>query len=230
MNFPGVNSATFIEDIFLLTQTRLHQQPLYISVLLKASVSQLCIRTKKKRSSNENSFNLHEIKADHKALITFCLKSHFTEELNCKLKVTCWSKKGYVYIRHPLVLSSNSIFIYSYATSTSTCEHMNVEQTLNAAVSLWPIKSSTDCLKLFNSRLVWKLGLRFEIWVAITAKTGTPPQRSACKARRNIRFPHQPWLWLSWKPPHDNKKHQSERHRRVCKTGSITKNIPLFFT
>lgn len=48
MNFPGVNSATFIEDIFLLTQTRLHQQPLYISVLLKASVSQLCIRTKKK--------------------------------------------------------------------------------------------------------------------------------------------------------------------------------------
>lgn len=49
MNFPGVNSATFIEDIFLLTQTRLHQQPLYISVLLKASVSQLCIRTKKKK-------------------------------------------------------------------------------------------------------------------------------------------------------------------------------------
>lgn len=124
-------------------------------------VSPNCVLELKKRSSNENSFNLHEIKADHKALIMFCLKSHFTEELNCKWKVTCWSKKGYVYIQHPLVLSSNSIFIYSYATfSTSTCEHMNVEQTLNAAVSFWPLKSSTDCLKLFNSRLMWKLGLR----------------------------------------------------------------------
>lgn len=80
MNFPGVNSATFIEDIFLLTQTRLHQQPLYLSALLKASVSQLCIKKNKtkKRSSDENSCE-SEIKAGCKALMKFCLKSHFTD-------------------------------------------------------------------------------------------------------------------------------------------------------
>lgn len=161
----------------------------------------------------------------------FCLKSHFTEELNCKLKVTCWSKKGYVYIQHPLVLSSNSIFIYSYATfSTSTCEHMNVEQTLNAAVSLWPIKSSTDCLKLFNSRLVWMLGLRFEIWVAVTAKLAHPRGRSACKARRKT----SGFSISGDSGCHGNRRTTTKstnlKGTDECKTGSITQNIPLFFT
>lgn len=57
----------------------------------------------------------------------FCLESHFTEELNSKSYLVALSvKRGYVYIHHSLIFSSNGIFIYSYATfSTGTCEHMN---------------------------------------------------------------------------------------------------------
>lgn len=48
MNFPGVNSATFIEDIFLLTHTRLQQQPLIHLVLLRTSASK-CIKQNKQK-------------------------------------------------------------------------------------------------------------------------------------------------------------------------------------
>lgn len=46
--FAGVNSATFIEDFSLLTQLRLHQQPLFSVVGGGKGVSQLCMEKKKK--------------------------------------------------------------------------------------------------------------------------------------------------------------------------------------
>lgn len=35
--------------------------------------------------------DLSEIKVGCKALMKFCIKSHFTEELNSKLKATWWN-------------------------------------------------------------------------------------------------------------------------------------------
>lgn len=87
-------------------------------MLVKASVSQMCIK-KNKKIDVVMKIALSETKAGCKALMTFCPESDFTEELNSKLKDTYLMelsvKREYVYIQHLLILS-NSIFSYSCVT------------------------------------------------------------------------------------------------------------------
>ena len=134
-------------------------------MLVKASVSQMCIK-KNKKIDVVMKIALSETKAGCKALMTFCPESDFTEELNSKLKDTYLMelsvKREYVYIQHLLILS-NSIFTYSCVTiSTSTCKHMLVEQTLNGA----PRRSdrSKPPLIVWNNSNKSNIEVRLRLW------------------------------------------------------------------